>query len=88
MLGLGAAIVLLTGLLIAGIVDRAGETVRQDDYLDAAVPLPQGARVVSVTSEGETLSMLLDLSSGSQAILTVDRRTGEVLGTLELLQRP
>lgn len=87
-IGLGAAIVLLTGLLIAGIVDRVDETTIADDFRDVAVPLPAGARAASVTSDAETLTLLLDLPSGSQAILTVDRKTGEILGTLELIPRP
>ncbi len=86
-IGLGAAIVLLTGLLVIGILDRVGGTSGGDGFRDVAVALPPGARVMSVSSDAATLVMLLDLPSGSQAVITVDRETGEILGTLELLPR-
>ncbi|MDG2481253.1 MAG: hypothetical protein P8Q36_10365 [Alphaproteobacteria bacterium] len=99
-IGLGLVIVGLTVLLVFGIITRVGEdksasttmntsnTVERDDtFVDVAVALPAGARVEAMALEGEALSLLLALPSGAQEILTIDRRTGEELGTLELLPR-
>jgi hypothetical protein len=36
---------------------------------------------------GDALSLLVRLADGSQRIVTVDRHSGEVLGTLELMPR-
>jgi len=100
-IGLGLVIVGLTVLLVFGIITRVGEdksasttitdtsntTERDDAFADVAVALPAGAQVEAMALEGEALSLLLELPSGPQAILTIDRRTGEALGTLELLPR-
>jgi len=93
-IGLGFAIVGLTVILIFGIIDKAGGGAKSlagtgdpGDFADVAVALPAGARVSAMTVEDNALSLLLDLAGGGQAILTVDRATGEVLGNLELLPR-
>ena len=36
---------------------------------------------------GDALSLLVELPDGGQAILTVDRTSGEVVGRLELVPR-
>ncbi len=87
-IGLGALIVLMTGALIIGVLDRLGGAGAPDSHTDGAVALPAGSRALSVAREDGTLSLLLDLASGSQAILTLDARTGEPLSTLELIPRP
>lgn len=50
----------------------------------ATVALPAGARIVAMTGDGDALSLLVEGADGRQRILTVDRRTGAVLGTLRL----
>ena len=87
-IGLGVLIVVLTGVLVAGVLDRVGDTTVASDHRDGAVALPAGSRVVSITSDEDRLSLLLELASGSQAIVTIDGRTGEPLSTLELIPRP
>ena len=57
------------------------------DYADVAVALPAGARVVSMTGEGAILTLLVQAPGGAQSIVTLDRHSGEVLGTLELVPR-
>ena len=57
------------------------------DFADVAVALPAGARVVSMIGEGGILTLLVEKPGGAQSIVTLDRRSGEVLGTLELLPR-
>ncbi len=93
-IGLGLVIVGLTIVLILGIVDRTGDRVGEalatgdaQDFADVAVALPPGATVSAMTLEDGALSLLVDLPSGAQAVMTVDRATGQVLGTLELLPR-
>ena len=57
------------------------------DYADVAVALPAGARVVSMIGEGAILTLLVQAPGGAQSIVTLDRHSGEVLGTLELVPR-
>ncbi len=87
-IGLGVLIVVLTGVLVAGVLDRVGDTTVASDHRDGAVALPAGSTVVSITSDEDRLSLLLELASGSQAIVTIDGLTGEPLSTLELIPRP
>ncbi len=93
-IGLGLAIVAVTIILVMAAIDKAGETTRSDEpvltadaYADVAVALPAGARAMAMAGGGDALSLLVVYADGSQTILTVDRRSGEVLGTLELLPR-
>ena len=57
------------------------------EFADVAVALPAGARVVSMIGDGGVLTLLVETPDGAQSILTLDRRSGEILGTLELLPR-
>ena len=87
-IGLGVLIVVLTGVLVAGVLDRVGGTTATSGHRDGAVALPAGSRVLSIASDDDRLSLLLELASGSQAIVTIDGLTGEPLSTLELIPRP
>jgi hypothetical protein len=58
-----------------------------DEFADVAVALPAGARVVSMIGDGGVLTLLVETPDGAQSIVTLDRSSGEVLGTLELLPR-
>ena len=64
-----------------------GATSDPAAYADVAVALPAGSHAVSVAGSGDVLSLLVVALDGSQTIVTLDRRSGEVLGTLELLPR-
>ena len=93
-IGLVLVIIGLTIVLVFGIINKAGDKVGEvlvagdtEDFADVAVALPAGASVSAMTLEDGALSLLIDLSSGAQAIMTVDRATGQVLGNLELLPR-
>lgn len=93
-IGLGLVIIGLTIVLVFGIINKAGNKVGEvlvsgdaEGFADVAVALPAGASVSAMTLEGGALSLLIDLSSGAQAIMTVDRVTGQTLGNLELLPR-
>jgi hypothetical protein len=97
-IGLGIGIIGLTILIVMVIIDKAGDEagkieatetpmVEAEDYADVAVALPAGATVMTMAGGGDALSLLVRLPDGSQQVMTVDRRTGEVLGTLELMPR-
>jgi len=94
-IGLGLVIIGLTDVVVMVIIDRAGDSggetpapaLSERDYADVAVALPTGAAAVTMTGDGDALSLLLRLADGSQQIMTVDRRTGKLLGTLELMPR-
>jgi hypothetical protein len=94
-IGLGIAIVGLTIVVVMVIIDKAGDSIDGSVtpaadagvYADVAVALPAGADVISMAGGGDALSLLVRLADGSQRIVTVDRRSGEVLGTLELMPR-
>ena len=55
-----------------------------DDYVSASVNLPPGSRVVGMTADGDRLSLLIEDAAGHQRVMTVDRRSGAVLGILTL----
>ena len=94
-IGLGLGIIGLTILIVMVIIDKIGDSAVDGEaviesagtFANVAVALPAGAEVMTMTGEGDALSLLMRLSDGSQQIITIDRRTGEVLGTLELLPR-
>ena len=94
-IGLGLGIVGLTILVVMVIIDKAGDSLigtegaitETLDYADVAIALPSGAEVMTMAGQGDVLSLLVRLDDGSQQIVTVDRRSGEVLGTLELIPR-
>ena len=56
-----------------------------DRFATATVALPQGARVITMTGEDDALSLLVEGADGRQRVVTVDRRSGAILGTLELV---
>ncbi len=91
-IGMGVAIALLTAVVVYTAADRiigTGDVQSADEasYGDHAVALPAGARVTDITAGEGTISLLLELESGAQAIMTIDGQTGRRLGTLELLSR-
>lgn len=55
-----------------------------EGFATTAVALPAGARVITMTGEDDTLSLLVEGPDGRQQVITVDRRDGAVLGTLDL----
>ncbi len=92
-IGLGFVIVGLVVVLVWGSSNKVGKvstpatTASADKLADVAVALPAGGHIAAMTGDGDRLSLLVDLPGGAQTIMTVDRATGEVLGTLELVPR-
>ena len=87
--GLGLAIVASLAVLVAGILGELGdsEDSRGARFGDVAVALPADARVTAMVHGESELFLLVEQEAGAQSILTVDRRTGEVLGNLDLVVR-
>ena len=84
-IGLGVLIVLAAAAVVAELVRRGGRVVdAAGEYATAPVSLPPGARVIGMTGEDDALSLLVEDGDGGQRIITVDRRSGAVLGTLTL----
>ncbi len=90
---LKAVVIVLGVMIVAGAVVIAVELVRRmgnmpgapaERYAEATVALPAGARALSVTGDGEAVSLLVEGPDGQQQLLTIDRRSGEILGTLVL----
>jgi hypothetical protein len=46
------------------------------------VALPEGARVIGMTGEGDQLSLLVEDANGGQRVMTIDRRSGALLGVI------
>ena len=90
-IGLGVLIVLAVVGLVIGVVfriDGISGPAPGEGFATAGVVLPRGTRAISMTGEDDTLSILVEDGQGRQQVLTVDRRTGAVLGTLTLVPAP
>ena len=81
---LGVMIVLGMTILAVEIFRRIGSGGDSGGLATATVPLPAGSRVLDMSGEGDALSLLVEGPDGVQRVVTVDRRTGAVLGTLTL----
>ena len=88
------ALVIVVGVLIVVGVTVVAVTIYQRatrlggdgtaGFARAVIPLPEGARVVAMTGEGDVLSLLVEADDGGQVILTIDRKSGRTLGSLDL----
>lgn len=94
---LKAVVIILGVMIVAGAVvvavelfRRAGtmSTAATGSYADVPVPLPPGARALGMAGDGDALSLLVEGRDGRQQVLTIDRRTGAVLGVLQLRPEP
>jgi hypothetical protein len=93
-IGLGLLIVGLVIVMAVMLIGRPSHTGGNGTTASAgarlanvAVALPVGAHVAAMSGDGDRLSLLVELADGQQQIMTVDRASGEVLGTLELVPR-
>ncbi len=87
---LGVAIVTATAIVAVEIFRRAGGIGERPpgDVAAATVPLSSGERVIGMTGDDDALSLLIEGADGRQRVLTVDRTSGAVLGTLSLEPAP
>ncbi len=85
-IGLGVLLILGVGLMVYAIIDRAGDVVAEAPagHGDAVVTLAPGSRVVAMSEEGDHLSLLIEDAAGRQRVMTIDRRSGAVIGVLTL----
>ncbi len=83
---LGVMVVLGMTVLVVEIFGRASDFGGRESsgFATATVPLPAGSRVLGMSGEDDALSLLVEDPDGVQRIVTIDRRTGAVLGTLSL----
>ena len=81
-IGLGALILLGVGLVAYEIIGRAAGSMAVP--VSATVALPAGSRVVSMTADGDHLSLLIEDADARQRVMTIDRRSGAVIGILTL----
>ena len=54
----------------------------------AVLSIPAGTRALGVTGDGDAVSLLVEDSDGRQQLITIDRRSGAVLGVLMLQPEP
>lgn len=86
-IGLGVLIAVGVAVLVVVVFNRViapGGGDGKDGFATTAVALPAGARVITMTGEDDTLSLLVEGPDGGQQVITVDRRDGAILGTLDL----
>ncbi|MEE8203133.1 MAG: hypothetical protein V3R74_05200 [Alphaproteobacteria bacterium] len=84
---LGALIVIAVAVVAVELFRRAGTPAARslESLASNTVALDPGERVVAMTAEGDALSLLVEDAEGRQRVVTVDRRSGAVLGTLTLV---
>lgn len=90
-IGMGVLIVAGLAVLAVTIVQRAGNADFgvERSYATAALPIPTGTRAIGIVGgEDDVVSLLVEDAAGHQSVLTVDRRAGQVLGTLTLTPQP
>lgn len=85
---MGALIVAGLGVLAVTVVQRASELDLSPEYATGAIALPLGQRVRGMVADGDVLTLLVDHGDGGQSLVTLDRRSGQVLGTLTLGEAP
>ncbi len=85
-IGLGVLLLIGVGLMVFAVIDRAGDRVAKSPagHGDGTVTLPGGSRIVAMTEEDDHLSLLVEDADGRQRVMTIDRRSGAVLGVLTL----
>ena len=86
-IGLGVLILLGGALIVYEMISRSGKIgapVSPDSYATTSLTLPSGARVVGMSGEGDYLSLLVEDAAGGQRVITIDVRSGAVLGILTL----
>lgn len=84
---MGALIVLGAAVVAVELFRRAGDQLtmdRADEFATTTVALPPGDRVVGMAGGGDALSLLVEGADGGRRIVTVDRRSGAILGELTL----
>ncbi|MCH7889070.1 MAG: hypothetical protein IIA00_07305 [Proteobacteria bacterium] len=82
---LGVLIVVGATVLAVEIFRRVGQMADErplEAFATATVSLPAGARVIDIAGGGDAVSLLVERADGRRQLITVDRRSGTVIGTL------
>ncbi|MEX2650353.1 MAG: DUF6476 family protein [Alphaproteobacteria bacterium] len=87
-------LVIVMGLMIAAGLAVLGVTIVKratdadlgagSDYATATIALPAHARILAMTGAGDAITLLIETTDRRHALVTLDRKTGAVLGTLTL----
>jgi hypothetical protein len=85
---LGIVIVAASSFIAYTIYKRGPGTASVPQYAEDNLSFPKDARIVSVNGSGDVLSLLVEFGDGRQEIVTVNRRTGAVLGRLTVQVAP
>jgi hypothetical protein len=90
-------LVIVMGLMIAAGVAVLGYTIiaratsgaigTGTNFATAGVTLPAGSRALSMGIDGDTAVLLVEEPGGRRSIVTIDRRSGAILGTVTLEAR-
>ena len=81
-IGLGVLILVAVGLIAYKVVAIAMGGA--DELTTATAAVPVGSRVISMTEEDDHLSLLIEDGAGRQRVMTIDRKSGAVIGILTL----
>lgn len=85
---LGVVILAASGFIAYTIHKRGARLGSSGQYAGGSLELPGNARVVTVNGSGDILSLLVQLGDGRQEIVTINRRTGQILGRLAVQENP
>ena len=81
-IGLGVLILVAVGLIAYKVVAVAMGGA--DESTTATVAVPVAGRVIAMTEEDDHLSLLIVDGAGLQRVMTIDRKSGAVIGILTL----
>ena len=77
-----------SGFVAYTIYKRGARLGSSGQYAAGTLDLPGDPRVVTVNGSGDILSLLVQLGDGRQEIVTINRRTGKILGRLAVQGEP
>jgi hypothetical protein len=89
---MGALLVGGTAVLVAAIIERARHRLVEPSAVHwtgggfdrTVIDLPAGAHVIATGSAGDRLVVRVGLADGGEALILIDPRNGERVGTVEL----
>jgi hypothetical protein len=85
---LGVLIVAALAVVVGTIAVRLGgpgTPLAGPGFGERTLALPEGARLVGIAAAGDRLALHVELPDGSARLVMVDARTGERLGSLDLV---
>jgi hypothetical protein len=83
----GIATMLGIAVVVAVVGYRVFRTEERSSLVEAAAPLPKGARVVSIGTAGHRIIVTIDIGGGME-VRTFDAKTLSPMGRLRFVQEP